>query len=147
MASTLPPPPARPSTWEALHSFNLNENLQQRFARVPSQRKALLFGITGGTCIAGLRFISTRRGWSSVNWGVYSFVFLSSISYYELSKKRQIEVEQIHQVIHKMNSARPTPKSSSNPQPQLERIDEHQDLTNPGSDPDGQKNKSSWRFW
>ena len=42
-------------------SFDLSENLKGRFARVPSQRKALLFGMAGGTCIGALRFISTRR--------------------------------------------------------------------------------------
>ncbi|OAV96318.1 hypothetical protein PTTG_12370 [Puccinia triticina 1-1 BBBD Race 1] len=62
MAATtsLPPPAPRPTAWEALQSFNLNDSLQERFARVPSQRKALMFGMAGGTCIGALRFISTR---------------------------------------------------------------------------------------
>ncbi|KNZ48102.1 hypothetical protein VP01_590g8 [Puccinia sorghi] len=50
--TTLPPPPPRPTAWEAL---------KDRFARVPSQRKALLFGMAGGTCIGALRFISTKQ--------------------------------------------------------------------------------------
>lgn len=140
--TTLPPPPPRPTAWEALKSFDLNENLQDRFARVPSQRKALLFGMAGGTCIGALRFISTKRAWSSANWGVYSFVFLSSISYYQLSKKRQSEVDQIHQVVSKMNQLKPSPKlaanlASSSPQ-NLDAEKEHPTLAQ------NQNSKKSW---
>ncbi|MBW0484646.1 hypothetical protein O181_024361 [Austropuccinia psidii MF-1] len=113
-APALPSPPSRPSAWEAFQSTTLEKAFVERFARVPSQRKALIFGIAGGTFIGGLRFLTTKRGWSSVNWGVYSFVFLSSISYYNLSMKRQTEVDQIHQVITKMNQVKPSAKLTAN---------------------------------
>ncbi|WAQ82788.1 hypothetical protein PtA15_3A152 [Puccinia triticina] len=144
MAATtsLPPPAPRPTAWEALQSFNLNDSLQERFARVPSQRKALMFGMAGGTCIGALRFISTRRGWSSANWGVYSFVFLSSISYYELSKKRQTEVEQIQQVVTKMNQVKPSPKLTANLASEGERLSEEKTTT-----ADQTQNKKKYWLW
>ncbi|PLW33876.1 hypothetical protein PCASD_20551 [Puccinia coronata f. sp. avenae] len=139
----LPPPTTEPSTWEALQSFNLNQNLQERFARVPSQRKALLFGMAGGTCIGALRFLSTRRGWSSANWGIYSFVFLSSISYYELSKKRQIEVEQIHQVVSKMNQVKPSQKLTESLKSEGQTLDQEKKNSN---DAQIVNKKKTW-FW
>ncbi|EGG07032.1 uncharacterized protein MELLADRAFT_106018 [Melampsora larici-populina 98AG31] len=51
--SSLPPTnPPKLTTWEAF---------QGRFARVPCQRKALLFGLVGGSAIGGLRLVSTKR--------------------------------------------------------------------------------------
>ncbi|EFP86637.2 uncharacterized protein PGTG_13019 [Puccinia graminis f. sp. tritici CRL 75-36-700-3] len=139
--TSLPPPAPRPTAWEALQSFNLNDSLQDRFARVPSQRKALMFGMAGGTCIGGLRFISTRRGWSSANWGVYSFVFLSSISYYQLSQKRQTEVEQIQQVVTKMNQVKPSPKLTANLASEGERLTEEK------SESTGDQNLNKKKSW
>lgn len=140
-SSSLPPPPPRPSAWEAFQSFDLNENLQERFARVPSQRKALLFGMAGGSCIGALRFLSTKRGWSSINWGVYSFLFLSSISYYQLSQKRQVEVEQIHQVVTKMNQLRPSPKLTESLASEGERLNK---TDKPDGGPTTNERKKSW---
>ncbi|KAG0142678.1 hypothetical protein CROQUDRAFT_49922 [Cronartium quercuum f. sp. fusiforme G11] len=100
----LPSPSTRkPSAWDALQSFDLRDNLKKRFARVPCQRKALLFGIVGGSAIGVLRMITTRRGRSSANWGVYSFALLSSVSFYNCSKKHEAELEQIQTVIEKLN--------------------------------------------
>ncbi|KAA1110979.1 hypothetical protein PGT21_035193 [Puccinia graminis f. sp. tritici] len=97
--------------------------------------------MAGGTCIGGLRFISTRRGWSSANWGVYSFLFLSSISYYQLSQKRQTEVEQIQQVVTKMNQVKPSPKLTANLASEGER------LTDEKSESTGDQNLNKKKSW
>lgn len=116
MESPSPLPPKNPpklSTWEAFQSFDLSESLKGRFARVPCQRKALLFGLVGGSAIGGLRLISTKRVRSSANWGFYSFIFLSSISFYNCNKKHEVEVQQIQTVVEKLNQLKQKELSSN----------------------------------
>lgn len=50
---------------------------------------------------------------SSANWGVYSFVFLSSVSFYSCSKKHEAELEQIQTVIEKLNQLKQKNVTSS----------------------------------
>ncbi|KAG0144248.1 hypothetical protein CROQUDRAFT_95250 [Cronartium quercuum f. sp. fusiforme G11] len=78
----------KPSTSDALQlpvfhlqSFDLRDNLKERFARVPCQRKALLFGLVGGSAIGILRMIITRRGRPSAITPLHSSPRMGSQTY------------------------------------------------------------------
>ncbi|KAH9819933.1 hypothetical protein DFH28DRAFT_1121721 [Melampsora americana] len=139
--------PSNPTTWEAF---------QGRFARVPCQRKALLFGLVGGSAIGGLRLLSNKRVRSSANWGFYSFLFLSSISFYNCSKKHEVEVQQIQTVVEKLNQLKQKELNSkvinSNESKDRDGIDLNKSENSDGSlnsnlATSSTASKKSWRFW
>ncbi|KND02143.1 uncharacterized protein SPPG_02636 [Spizellomyces punctatus DAOM BR117] len=87
--------PRKPDLWTVAKGIKAAEFKLENVAKVPCSRKALLYGIGGGTIIATTRFFVTRRLLSAGNWGFASFGAISMLSWEFCRYQRRVVQEQL----------------------------------------------------
>ncbi|TPX58895.1 hypothetical protein PhCBS80983_g02846 [Powellomyces hirtus] len=88
-------PSKKPTFLEIAQGITPDEFKLDNVAKAPCSRKALLYGIGGGSAVAITRLVVTRRPLSSGNWGIATFGAISMLSWEFCRYQRRVVQEQL----------------------------------------------------
>ncbi|KAJ3177634.1 hypothetical protein HDU87_004387 [Geranomyces variabilis] len=91
-------PTKKPSFFEVASGIAPDEFKLANVAKAPCARKALLYGIGGGTVVAATRMVVTRRPLSSGNWGFAAFGAISTLSWEFCRHQRRVVQEELEKM-------------------------------------------------
>lgn len=75
-------PDRPPTVQDAINTVKIQDLSWPNIMKMPCAKSSLLTGLATSVLLASTRFLVTKRVSSAINWGMFSFLVTSSISWY-----------------------------------------------------------------